>query len=161
MGRSLATPGGERLLCLAISCVIIVRYWDSHAHITTKVRNVNMKSTVNVEIGQRLWQERKRLGLTQSEMAKLGDVGFSTYCTYENGDRSPKAESLQLWAGHGMDVRFVVMGEITDSDKNLTPDEKRMLMGWRDSPEELRSAWVGFYQAYRVAVYGEDIQHDG
>ncbi|TCP13789.1 helix-turn-helix protein [Crenobacter luteus] len=106
-------------------------------------------NTENQKIGERLWQERTRFGWTQTEMAKRGGVGISTYSSYEAGNSSPKAENLQQWAQHGVDVLYVVTGQGTDG--KLSPDEMMVLGYWRDSPDELRSAWLAFYQAYAAA----------
>lgn len=104
-------------------------------------------------IGQRLWQERTRLGLTQTDMAKRGGVVMRTYADYESGRSSPKAENLQQWAACGVDILFVVTGHATDS--MLSPDEMMVLNYWRDSPDELRAAWLGFYRAYGQAIRHE------
>ncbi len=79
---------------------------------------------------------------------------MSTYCSYEKGESMPKADALQLWAKIGVDVLYVITGQGTD--RTLTPDEMMLLGSWRDSPEELRSAWLAFYRAYGKAVRKED-----
>ncbi|MXR38000.1 helix-turn-helix domain-containing protein [Craterilacuibacter sinensis] len=110
----------------------------------------------NQEIGKRLRQERNRLGLTQTEMAKRGGVGFSTLCSYENGDSSPKAEALQQWSEYGVDVLYVITGS-QGTGGIMSPDEMMILGAWRDSPDELRAAILGFYRAYGSAIRQEDV----
>lgn len=105
-----------------------------------------MSDSQKQEIGHRLWQERTRLGLTQAEMAACAGVGFSTYTAYEKGKSTPDAVALQNWAGAGVDVLHVITGQATDG--KLSPDEMMVLMHWRDSPDELRSAWLAFFQTY-------------
>lgn len=83
-------------------------------------------------------------------MAKCASVGFSTYCSYEKGESFPKADALHLWAGHGVDVLFVITGQADASA--LTTDEATMLNYWRSSPDALRSAWLAFYQTYTAAI---------
>lgn len=99
-----------------------------------------------MHIGKRLWQERTRLGLTQTEMAQRGGVVMRTYADYESGRSSPKAENLQLWARAGVDVLFVVTGE--SAGGTLTPDEQTILGHWRNSPNEVRAGWLAFYFAF-------------
>lgn len=106
-------------------------------------------------IGQRLWQERTRLGLTQTEMAQRGGVVMRTYADYESGRSSPKAENLQQWAGSGVDVLYVVTGQATGS--KLSADEMTVLGYWRESPDELRTAWLAFYRAYGSATRREEV----
>lgn len=102
-----------------------------------------------IHIGQRLWQERTRLGLTQTEMAQRGGVVMRTYADYESGRSSPKAENLQLWAGTGVDVLFVVTGQANAG--MLTAEEATVLSYWRNSPDALRAAWLAFCHTYEAA----------
>lgn len=101
-----------------------------------------------MHVGQRLWQERTRLGLTQTEMAQRGGVVMRTYADYESGRSSPKAENLQRWADTGVDVLFIVTGKADTSV--LTADEAIALAHWRNSPDALRSAWLAFCRAYEA-----------
>lgn len=82
-------------------------------------------------------------------MAKRASVGFSTYCSYEKGESFPKADALHLWAGHGVDVLFVITGQADASV--LTADEAMVLNYWRNSPNPLRSAWLAFCRTYEAA----------
>lgn len=107
------------------------------------------------EIGLRLLQERTRLGLTQAEMAKRGNVGFSTYTAYEKGKSTPDAVALQNWSDCGVDVLYVVIGQATNG--KLAPDELMLLGAWRDSPDEVRAGILGFYRAYGSAIRREEI----
>ncbi|MDE1716266.1 helix-turn-helix transcriptional regulator [Chromobacterium amazonense] len=63
-----------------------------------------------MSFGDRLREERNRLGLIQSDAAKAGGVGFTAYHTYEKGDRSPNVEVLQKWHEAGFDVLYLVTG---------------------------------------------------
>ncbi|WP_426139414.1 helix-turn-helix domain-containing protein [Pseudomonas sp. DWP3-1-2] len=60
------------------------------------------------EIGTRLRQERKRLGLSQREMGQLGGVAANAQGKYESGERVPKADYLAALAAVGVDVLFVL-----------------------------------------------------
>lgn len=106
-----------------------------------------MSDTQKQAIGERLAQERVRLGWSQTEAAKLAGVGFSTYGAYEQGRSTPNAECLQLLAQHGVDVLFVVTGEVAGIA--LAPDEAAILNYWRNSPKEVRAGWLAFYQAFK------------
>ena len=110
--------------------------------------------TENQKIGERLLQERARFGLTQTEMARRGGVGISTYSSYESGNSSPKAENLQQWAAHGVDVLYVITG--TQGTGGLLPADELALLGqWRESPEALRQGVVALFRAYRAVVAGD------
>lgn len=58
----------------------------------------------------RLKSERKRLGLSQSELGQAGGVSKDAQLNYESGARSPSADYLQNVAAAGVDVLFVLTG---------------------------------------------------
>lgn len=62
-------------------------------------------------IGQRLKEERLRLGLSQTKMAETGGVVRSAQQNYENDTRKPDAGYLALVADFGVDVQYVVTGK--------------------------------------------------
>ncbi|TDJ76977.1 XRE family transcriptional regulator [Pseudomonas putida] len=62
------------------------------------------------EIGARLQAERKRLDLTQDQMAALVGVSKRTLASYEAGTREAGALLLNLAVGAGVDVLFVLTG---------------------------------------------------
>lgn len=61
-----------------------------------------------IDIGKRLRQERKRLGLSQKEMGELGGVAANAQGKYESGERAPRADYLAALAKAGVDVLFVL-----------------------------------------------------
>ena len=62
------------------------------------------------DIGSRLRQERKRMGLSQREIGQLGGVAANAQGKYESGERVPKADYLAALANSGVDVLFVLTG---------------------------------------------------
>lgn len=62
-------------------------------------------------IGDRLRIERKRLALTQQEMADIGGVKTNAQGNYENNSRMPKADYLASLCRNGVDIVFVLIGE--------------------------------------------------
>ncbi|WP_419629364.1 helix-turn-helix domain-containing protein [Thiolapillus sp.] len=63
------------------------------------------------EVGARIREERKKLGITQSAMAKLGGVSNATQGYYESGERSPNTEYLGRLYKEGVDVCYIVTGQ--------------------------------------------------
>jgi transcriptional regulator with XRE-family HTH domain len=63
-----------------------------------------------IDIGSRLRQERKRLGLSQREMGQLGGVAANAQGKYESGERVPKADYLAALANSGVDILYVLTG---------------------------------------------------
>lgn len=62
-------------------------------------------------IGDRLKEERSRLGLSQTDLGAAGGVGKTTQINYEKGSGSPDAKYLAAVAELGVDVLYVVTGE--------------------------------------------------
>lgn len=65
-------------------------------------------------IGERLKQERERLGLTQEEFANLAEVNKRSQINYEKGVRFPDARYLSKIAQIGVSVGYVLTGEGAD-----------------------------------------------
>lgn len=65
---------------------------------------------VRQQIGQRLREERGRLGLTQQALADAIGAPRVSFVKYEAGQSSPAAETLVALEGAGVDVRYVLTG---------------------------------------------------
>lgn len=65
-------------------------------------------------IGERLKQERERLGLTQEEFADLAGVNKRSQINYEKGVRFPDARYLSKIAQAGTGIDYVLTGEGAD-----------------------------------------------
>lgn len=63
-----------------------------------------------VSIGERLREERLRLGLSQTEMAEAGGATKKTHGLYERGERSPTADYLYALIETGIDVPYIFTG---------------------------------------------------
>ncbi|VEB41382.1 Helix-turn-helix [Chromobacterium violaceum] len=80
-----------------------------------------------MKIGDRLREERNRLGMIQTEAAKAGGLGYTTYLGYEKGDRYPGADALQKLHEVGFDVLYIVTGvrngsSLSNEDSSLLAD---------------------------------------
>ena len=64
-----------------------------------------------VGIGDRLKEERERLGFSQTEFAAVAGASKNSQYNYEKGDRSPDADYLAAIADRGVDILYVVTGE--------------------------------------------------
>lgn len=64
-----------------------------------------------MSIGERIVEERKRLGLSQAAFAERVGVSFSSQRRYENGTRTPDTEYLQALVNAGVDMDFVFSGQ--------------------------------------------------
>lgn len=117
-------------------------------------------------IGERLREERERLGLSQSEMALLAkDLGAKgatrqSQALYEKGEQSPSAAYIAAISTSGADVLYILTGQrshqITESAaayqppksavayqppiSALSPDEAALLDNYRNSPPDGQAA---------------------
>lgn len=69
--------------------------------------NVN----ANCEVGNRLREERKRLGMNQSEFARAAGIHLNTQSRYEKGEREPDTAYLIAAARVGADIAFILTGQ--------------------------------------------------
>ncbi|MDZ7862653.1 helix-turn-helix transcriptional regulator [Acidovorax sp.] len=90
---------------------------------------------------ERLKQERERLGLTQPRLAEMLGVGKTTVINWEKGSSSPTAQQLALLVPAGMDVWFVMTGQIGPG--SLSPEEQTLLGYFRAATSEVRRAALG------------------
>lgn len=65
---------------------------------------------MNECIGERLREERERLGYSQIDFAGLAGVGRGSQANYEKGERSPDANYLAAVAEVGADIAYIVTG---------------------------------------------------
>lgn len=92
-------------------------------------------------VGERLREERKKLGLTQQEFASLGGIATNAQAHYEAGERQPKAGYLIGIAASGVDILYVLLGTRTPTpEASLSVEEARIIQQYRSLPKEDRSA---------------------
>lgn len=82
-----------------------------------------------MNLGERIKKERKRLMLSQTACAALGNASKGSQISWEKGLASPNANVLAAWAAAGFDVVYVLTGEPTE--KKLV-DMKLERDGWRE-----------------------------
>lgn len=66
---------------------------------------------MGVRIGERLKEERERLGMNQADFAALAGASKRAQVRYESGERNPDAEYLAGIAAAGADVQYIVTGK--------------------------------------------------
>ena len=77
-----------------------------------------------VGIGERLKEERERLGLNQTDFAALAGASKNTQYNYEKGERSPDANYMAAAAMQGVDVLYVITGTRTPQPSACFSDEE-------------------------------------
>ncbi|MBD9676260.1 helix-turn-helix transcriptional regulator [Pseudomonas sp. PDM18] len=92
-------------------------------------------------IGERLKEERERLGYIQTDFAALAGASKNSQYNYEKGERCPDAAYLAAVAAVGVDVLYVVTGTRTPlPSSSLTPEEGLVLEQYRSLPDQDRAA---------------------
>lgn len=103
---------------------------------------------MNEEISARLFGERKRLGLNQTQMAEAGGVVLSAYHNYEKGKRVPDAEFLARISLIGADALFIVTGRREGGE--ISSNEEELIRAYREATPERQAALVDMAKALAV-----------
>lgn len=83
-------------------------------------------STISTGFGQRLREERQRLGLTQTELAQIGGVKRLAQSQYERETSSPTVRYLAAIAGAGVNLNALLCGETSPAPVLLRADQYRI-----------------------------------
>lgn len=76
------------------------------------------------EVGQRIMERRKKLGLTQEELAEQCDLTTQFVSYAESGKRASRPENLMKMAAVlGVSTDYLLTGDIIDKDKLLISDK--------------------------------------
>lgn len=87
-------------------------------------------------IGERLREERERIGLSQGAFGEIGGVKANAQGNYEKGERFPDAAYLAAVAERGVDVLYIVTGQRTPLPAaSLSAAEADLLSHYRELPE--------------------------
>lgn len=91
-----------------------------------------------MSFGQRLSEERKRIGLNQTEFGRIAGVTKTSQVNYESGERSPSVDYWQAIATAGVDVQYIITGIKTATQNTaLSPREAALLDNYRHVDDEL------------------------
>ena len=64
-----------------------------------------------MNLGERIKEERERLGYSQTAFAGLAEASKHSQINWEKGVGTPTAAVLAAWSSHGLDVLYVVTGQ--------------------------------------------------
>ena len=88
-----------------------------------------MMSENNDQRGERLREERLRLGLSQKDFAALFGKKNMAVMRYEKGERVMGQDDLEALHVAGVDVNYLITGERTQPNL-LSDDAKKLLKLW-------------------------------
>ena len=95
-------------------------------------------------IGERLQEERARLGLKQPDLFRITGISKKTISGYENDKTYPNAEFLAAIAAVGLDIAYILTGKrvlkISEASAgyDLRPDQKALLDNYENCTPESR-----------------------
>ena len=93
------------------------------------------------DLGSRLKEERKRLGLSQQDFGSIGGVEANAQGKYESGERIPRSDYLAALGKKGIDVMYVLSGERTPiATDSLNDAERAVITHYRALSEDDREA---------------------
>lgn len=81
-------------------------------------------------LGKRIREERKRLNLTQAELAEAIDISDTYMGAIERGERSLTLDTLvRLVNRLGVTVDYMLSESVSDNDFNITEQFKQIIDG--------------------------------
>lgn len=83
-------------------------------------------STIPDGFGFRLAEERKRLGLTQSELAEVAGIKRLAQSQYERESSSPTVRYLEAIAHVGINLHQLLFGDLPSVERLSTSDQYRI-----------------------------------
>ncbi len=114
---------------------------------------------MQTNIGERLKEERLRLGLSQAALGEIGGVRKQAQLNYEKGERNPDSAYLSAIAKFGADIQFIVTG--IRSAESLSPDEKELINLFRQAPLAVKAAALAALNAGNAATDSINVSGSG
>lgn len=128
-------------------------------------------------IGERLREERERMGLSQPKFAALAGTTKQTLFSWESGKTAPDGFQLAALDAAGADVRYIITGDRdAPPPPVLSPDEHVLLDGYRGLDKKTQKRLLAFVLGGELAtgsvgqqinapvkggVAGRDLVHKG
>ena len=96
-------------------------------------------------IGERLKEERERLGYNQADFAALAETTRKSQFNYETDERRPDVRYMAAIGAAGADVQYIVTG--LRSSQALSQDEQQLIAAFRAAPLAVKGAVIGALNA--------------
>ncbi|WP_268796757.1 helix-turn-helix domain-containing protein [Pseudomonas huanghezhanensis] len=93
------------------------------------------------DLGSRLKETRKSMGLSQQDFGAIGGVEANAQGKYESGERIPRSDYLAALNQKGIDVLYILSGKKTPMDhESLNDEERRIITHYRELSEDDKEA---------------------
>lgn len=114
----------------------------------------------NSLFGNRLKEQRKKLGLKQSEAAEKCGVSREIWGKWERGENKPTSEKLFSFEKIGIDVNYVMYGEqrsdFRQPEITLSAEEQELLTQFRQLNQDGKTAIFSMLSALLPKKVAED-----
>lgn len=117
-----------------------------------------------MSFGERLSEERKRIGLNQKDFSSIAGVTKTSQVNYESGERSPNVNYLQAIESTGVDINYILTGNrankiASDSVKTINQmQEQKKSYHFDESWGQF--ALVPFYDVEASAGWGSLVDQE-
>jgi transcriptional regulator with XRE-family HTH domain len=102
---------------------------------------------------ERLLEERKRLGFTQTDFGALGGVSKWTQLNYETGTNNPDLDYLVKIGTVGADILYILTGN--HGATSLSSEEESVLVSYRAiASAEQKAALVALMITMKASEHG-------
>lgn len=92
---------------------------------------------INLTMGMRLQDERKRLGYSQEDFSLLMGVSRRTQVSYETRDKNAGLIYLSKAQAKGLDIYYIISGNaITAEEQQLSESEADLLKAYRNLDQQ-------------------------
>lgn len=91
-----------------------------------------------MSIGERLREERERMGLSQPKFAAIAGTTKQTLFSWESGKTAPDGFQLEALAAGNVDVLYVLTGQRQEALPAADPSEQLLLDNYRRSKLEAK-----------------------
>ncbi|MFE8103584.1 helix-turn-helix domain-containing protein [Brenneria goodwinii] len=72
-----------------------------------------------MSLGERLKEERERLGFSQADFAEMVGASRKSQIRWEKDESAPGADAISLWAKAGLDVLYLITGQSQKPTSNI------------------------------------------
>lgn len=89
---------------------------------------MNNPDVIHIEMGKRITERRKMLGLSQEELAELADVSPQMMSTAERGTKAIRPENLlKISKALSVSSDYILTGEYSEKDYNSISEKLKLL----------------------------------
>lgn len=114
------------------SCCVCHHYAQEIVCVKRRVPNICVSGdSLEKTLGERLREERDRLGINQNELADIGGVKRNSQGNYERGRQNPDTAYLLAVAKVGVDVMYVLFGRRDHAVEARAGIEAEMICSFR------------------------------